>query len=544
MPPTPPDRPTKVLVVDDDPFVRATTGTILRSRGFEILQAGDGREGLDAFLTHDPDLLLVDLKMPVMGGLELLSRVSEASPRTPVLVISGEGGLDEAVEALRRGAWDYLVKPIVSATVLLHAVDKALERAALLRENEDYRENLERQVEQRTLELQKANRELEHQFLKQQKLGIIGTLAGGMAHDFNNILSSIVFSTELIREAAANDDAPDQEDLERILRVCQRGTSLIRSVLHFTGRMHEEFSQFPLYETMVETLEIIRGTAPSHIDIQTRLGRNLGGLFGDPVHLQQILMNLTTNAVHALAGIPFPRIGITAESAPGASSDLLVTDPDSWLTVITVTDNGPGIAEDDLPRLCEPFFTTKAPGEGTGLGLFVTQKIVKSLRGKLLFSRNEHGGTTVRVCLPAIPSQIAETGRDNEAPLVRGYGERILVIEADSEVRAAIHACLARLDYRVLPAESLDRGLEILRENPAGLDLILAEDAPTARVDELIAAVERVNPDIRILLTTASPIPRPTPGDGSVCRIVSKPLDMPSLGLALRHCLRLGDCKI
>jgi signal transduction histidine kinase len=541
MPPATTDRPTKVLVVDDDPFVRATTGTMLRSRGFEILQAGDGRQGLDAFLAHDPDLVLVDLKMPVMDGLELLSRVAEASPRTPVLVISGEGGLDEAVEALRRGAWDYLVKPIVSATVLHHAVDKALERAALLRENEDYRENLERQVEQRTLELQKANRELEHQFLKQQKLAVIGTLAGGMAHDFNNILSSIVFSTELIREAAVGGDAPDQEDLERILRVCQRGTSLIRSVLHFTGRMHEEFSQFPIRETMVETLEIIRGTAPSHIDIQVSLGRNLGSLFGDPVHLQQILMNLTTNAVHALAGTPGPRIEITAESEPGAASDLLVTDPDSWLTVVTVSDNGPGIAEEDMPRLCEPFFTTKAPGEGTGLGLFVTQKIVKSLRGKLLFSRNGHGGTTVRVCLPTIPSQDAGTAGEGEAPLVRGYGERILVIEADPEVRAAVGSCLSRLDYRVLPAESLDRGLEILRENPAGLDLVLAEDGPAGRLEELVAAVERVNPGIRILLITASPTPRPALGSGSVCRTVSKPLDMPALGLALRHCLRPAD---
>ena len=194
MPASQPKNPATILVVDDDPFIRATTGTILHSRGFKILQAGNGLEGLDMFRAHSPDLLIVDLKMPVMNGLELLSRLPDATSRTPVLVISGAGGLDEAIDALRLGAWDYLVKPIVAPTVL-HAVDKALERAALIRENEDYKLNLERQVQQRTLELQKANRELEHQFLKQQKLGIIGTLAGGMANDFNNILSSIVFST-------------------------------------------------------------------------------------------------------------------------------------------------------------------------------------------------------------------------------------------------------------------------------------------------------------------------------------------------------------
>lgn len=401
MPAARPQSPTTVLVVDDDPFICAATGASLRTRGFAILQAGNGREGLDMFRAHKPDLLIVDLKMPVMDGLELLARLSEFTPRTPVLVVSGEGGLDEAVEALRLGAWDYLVKPIVSPTVLLHAVDKALERAALIRENEDYRHNLERQVQERTLELEKANQELEHQFLKQQKLGVIGTLAGGMAHDFNNILSSIVFSTELIRGALDSGETPDQEDLDRILRVCQRGTSLIRSVLHFTGKMHEEFTHFSVRDTMLETLDIIRGTTNSRIEIRARLEHSLGTLFGDPVHLQQILMNLTNNAIHALADTQQPCIEIAAEAYHGPHPEFMITDPDSMLVVVSVSDNGPGVPEDVLPRLCEPFFTTKPRDEGTGLGLFVTQKIVKTLRGKLLFSGNGDGGTTVRVCLPA-----------------------------------------------------------------------------------------------------------------------------------------------
>lgn len=404
MPASRPKRPATVLVVDDDPFIRATTGASLRTRGFTILQAGNGQEGLDMFHAHGPDLLIVDLKMPVMDGLELLARLSGATPRTPVLVVSGEGGLDEAVEALRLGAWDYLVKPIVSPTVLLHAVDKALERAALIRENENYKLNLERQVSQRTLELEKANQELEHQFLKQQKLGVIGTLAGGMAHDFNNILSSIVFSTELIRGAVDAGEAPEQEDLDRILRVCQRGTSLIRSVLHFTGKMHEEFTHFSVRDTVVETLDIIRGTTNSRIEIRTNLGHGLGTLFGDPVHLQQILMNLTNNAIHALSSTKDPYIEITA-SVHHDQPELMLTDPESMLVVLSVTDNGPGIPEEHLPRLCEPFFTTKPRDEGTGLGLFVTQKITKTLRGKLLFSRNDAGGTTVRICLPVSRTQ-------------------------------------------------------------------------------------------------------------------------------------------
>jgi signal transduction histidine kinase len=531
-----------ILVVDDDPFIRATTAASLRGRGFAILEAGNGQQGLDMFQAHGPDLLIVDLKMPVMNGLELLARLSEATPRTPVLVVSGEGGLDEAVEALRLGAWDYLVKPIVSPTVLLHAVDKALERAALIRENEDYRLNLERQVQERTLELEKANRELEHQFLKQQKLGIIGTLAGGMAHDFNNILSSIVFSTELIRGAINASETPDQEDLERILRVCQRGTSLIRSVLHFTGKMHEEFTYFSVRDAMLETLDIIRGTTASRIAITTLLDQNLGTLFGDPVHLQQILMNLTNNSIHALAGTEEPRIEITATAYPEQQPDLMITDPDSMLVVINVRDNGPGVPEEDLPRLCEPFFTTKPRDEGTGLGLFVTQKIVKTLRGKLHFARNPEGGTTAQVCLPVSRNQLPDCADCLNIPDIRGKGERILVIESHPEVRASISSCLSKLGYLVWQTSSLAQGCDMTRKTP--FDLILTDDGPANGLDEMFATVRRTNPAARIMLAAASPQANLACSHHSACRVITKPLDMVSLGQALRQCLAECHCKI
>jgi signal transduction histidine kinase len=396
----------KILVVDDDPFIRATTRTILSAQNYEIIEAGHGREGLELFLAHQPSLVIIDLKMPIMNGLELLSRLSDAIALTPVLVVSGEGGLDDAVEALRLGAWDYLVKPIVSPTVLLHAVGKALERAALIRENENYKLNLERQVQERTRELQQANQELEHQFLKQQKLGIIGTLAGGMAHDFNNILSSIVFSTELIRESVQANEPPENEDLDRIMRVCRRGTSLIRSVLHFTGKMHEEFIYFSIRDTLLETLDIVCQTTAFRVKIVQDIDPDLGSLFGDPVHMQQIVMNLMTNAIHAVADTDAPQIEVVARLQTVPDPDLLMTEPGSALAVITIRDNGHGISESNLPRLCEPFFTTKNPDEGTGLGLFVTQKIVKSLRGNLRFFSTPGQGTTVRVCLPSQPLTI------------------------------------------------------------------------------------------------------------------------------------------
>ena len=179
-------------------------------------------------------------------------------------------------------------------------------------------------------------------------------------------------------------------------------------MLHFTGKMHEEFTHFSVRDTILETLDIIRGTTNSRIEVKTRVDHHLGTLFGDPVHMQQILMNLTNNAIHALSDTEKPCIEISAVAYDDQQMDIMITDPESMLVVISVSDNGPGVPEEDLPKLCEPFFTTKPRDEGTGLGLFVTQKIVKTLRGKLLFSRNQSGGTTARVCLPANRGRIPD----------------------------------------------------------------------------------------------------------------------------------------
>ena len=332
--------------------------------------------------------------------------------------------------------------------------------------------------------------------------------------------------------------------LFRSLRVCQRGTSLIRSVLHFTGKMHEEFTHFSVRDTMLETLDIIRGTTNSRIQLKTRVAQNLGTLFGDPVHLQQILMNLTNNAIHALAGTEKPCIEISATAFDEQQPDIMITNPESMLVIISVSDNGPGVPEEDLPRLCEPFFTTKPRDEGTGLGLFVTQKIVKTLRGKLLFSRNQTGGTTARVCLPANPGRIPDCAECLAIPDIRGNAERVLIIESHPEVRASISSCLTKLGYQVLQAENLAHGYGMIQAEPLLFDLILTDDSPPNSLDEFCAAVRQLNPAIRIMLITASPLGSIACSHHAVCRVIPKPVNMVALGQAMHHCLAECHCKI
>lgn len=143
----------KVLVIDDETVVRESFCFYLEDLDYHVLQAANGREGLALFAQHEPDIILVDLRMPEMDGHQVLEHISNAAPEIPLIVISGTGRINDTVQALRLGAWDYLLKPVNDLSMLRHAVEKALERARLLRENREHQQELEREVERRTREL-------------------------------------------------------------------------------------------------------------------------------------------------------------------------------------------------------------------------------------------------------------------------------------------------------------------------------------------------------------------------------------------------------
>ncbi len=170
----PPERPV-VLIIDDEKYIRDSFRCFLEDFDFVVIEAEDGSSGLDLFERSRPDIVLVDLRMPSVDGLDVLARVREVSPDTPAIVVSGTGVIADAVEALHLGAWDFLLKPIEDLTVLRHAVDKSLERARLIRENHAYQEHLEEQVKERTIQLEVANRELKQINRRQRTISEISS---------------------------------------------------------------------------------------------------------------------------------------------------------------------------------------------------------------------------------------------------------------------------------------------------------------------------------------------------------------------------------
>ena len=158
----------KILTIDDEEIIRFTISGLLEDHGYEVFQAADGFSGIEAFKTHKPDLVLVDIKMPNMSGLEVIKHITKLTTEVPIIVISGTNSLREAMDAIHNGAWDYLTKPIIDLNVLQHVIEKSLEKARLIEENNRYKQSLEHEIElrtdqlrTRTIELEKTNRDLE-----------------------------------------------------------------------------------------------------------------------------------------------------------------------------------------------------------------------------------------------------------------------------------------------------------------------------------------------------------------------------------------------
>jgi signal transduction histidine kinase len=382
---------TKLLVIDDElPFLEVLEMS-LASEGYDVITAKNGEEGLTVFERQNPKLVLTDIKMPGIDGIEVLRRIKSIDSQTEVIVITGHGDLDSAIAALQHGASDFITKP-VRGDILKLALDRAEAKIAISRQLADYTENLEEKVEACTLELRQAQEEL----IRRERLATIGETVAGVAHYIKNILSGLRGGLYMVDTGfAAGKTQMFQEGSSMVGRNIERISVLALDLLRYAKERQPERTACRPNEIVAEAVGLFREKAKEHgVKLDAILDPNLKEGYLDYEGIYRVLVNLISNAIDACVYDED-----TSKAWEVKVKSKLETDTDSKENIVfEISDNGCGMTDEVKAKLFTKFFSTKA-GRGTGLGLLITQKIVQEHDGDISVESEVGQGTTFFVRL-------------------------------------------------------------------------------------------------------------------------------------------------
>ncbi|MEW6665066.1 MAG: PAS domain S-box protein [Thermodesulfobacteriota bacterium] len=342
-------------------------------------------------------------------------------------------------------------------------------------------------------------RELEKRFRQAQRMEAIGTLAGGIAHDFNNILTPIIVHTEMALIDLPK-KSPLKLSLEQVLKAGERAKDLVQQILAFSRQTEDKLVVLDIRPIVKEVLKLLRASLPTTIEIRKEIPPEPGSILADPIQIHQVLMNLCTNAAHAMRerggvlSIGVANDSLDPSSAPGLQ-DLI---PGSYLR-LSVGDTGHGMKPEIMEHIFEPYFTTKEKGEGTGLGLAVVHGIATSLGGTIVVHSEPGKGSTFHVYFPIVERKPSAEVQEVAAH-PRGT-ERVLFVDDEKSMIGAVRPMLEHLGYRVTTRTSGVEALELFRADPSRFDLIITDQTmPALTGIELAAEVLKIQPGIPILL--------------------------------------------
>jgi len=344
-------------------------------------------------------------------------------------------------------------------------------------------------------------KELEMRLQQSQKMESIGTLAGGIAHDFNNILFPILGHSEMLLEDIPDTD-PLRINIKEIFTSALRARELVKQILTFSRLEKNEEKMMKIQSIIGEALKLIRSTIPATIEIKQNIHTDCGVIKADPTQIHQIIMNLATNAYHAMEETG-GELKVSLEEVRLDKHTLIVPDmvPGVYIC-LTVTDTGVGIDKSIMNKIFDPFFTTKENGKGTGMGLSVVYGIVKNMGGEIQVHSQPGKGTAFYIYFPVVNVSEDQVSilKNVEYP---GGTEHLLIVDDEEAILIMEKQILQRLGYRVTSHTSSIKALEVFRDSPAKFDMVITDMAmPDMPGDELSEELSRIRPDIPILLCT------------------------------------------
>ena len=383
----------KVLLVDDEEGIRKVLGISLSDKGYEVLTAQDGEAALRIFRESKPSVVLTDIKMPGMDGIELLGRLKKEDPDTEVIMITGHGEVDLAIKSLKYEATDFVTKPI-NDDVLEVALKRAYENISMRRQLRDYTQNLEKLVKEQSAKL-----------VESERAAAVGQTVAGLAHAIKNIAAGLrggVFVVE--KGIELGNDQYLRRGWDMVKTDVTRIRAMALDLLDYAKERVPDYRLCDPNDVAREVVSLMQARAQKYkVSLEACLGENLPPVWVDPEGVHRCLTNLVTNAIDACADIT------CSEKSGRVVLKSFAPENERYCVGYEVIDNGCGIAKEMMPKVFQSFFSTKGT-KGTGLGLMITKKIVDEHGGAIAVDSDPGKGTRFVIrfgtAVPTRPSSV------------------------------------------------------------------------------------------------------------------------------------------
>jgi signal transduction histidine kinase len=510
--------PTRILVVDDDEGGRYLKMHLLRKNGYGVEGAATGRAAIEHCEAASPDLVLLDMRLPDIHGVEVCRQIKADFPGVAVLQTSAAitSPHDRAL-ALEGGADGFLVEPI-EPEELIATVKALLRMRSAEQELRRLNDRLAAEAAERTSQLLETNQKLEIETAERrkaeevlwhtQKLEVVGQLTGGIAHDFNNLLAVIVGSMEVIRAAFESDGDMPRSRILRLLKASEsatdRATKLTQQLLAFARRSTMKFDVVALDEVVVGCEPFLRRALGETIALKLSFEPALWACRIDTTQFEAAILNLVVNARDAMPSggtLSIATSNVVIDAAQARRTAELTEGP---YVVVRISDTGTGMDPDVAARAFEPFFTTKDVGRGTGLGLSQVYGFVRQSDGHITLDTKPGAGTTFRLYLPRCDQvKPASDDRDMAVSILPTGNETILVVEDNPEVLELAVTAISDLGYRVLTAADGPSAMKIIRRK-GRIDLLFSDVVMPGGMSgfDLIGKARGVRRELKALVTS------------------------------------------
>lgn len=471
-----------LIVEDEEAHIEAIRRAFASSAMEVTITKTDSLAGYrTAIAAGTPDIALMDLNLADGRATEAMVFPPEAGA-FPIVVMTSHGNELLAVQAIKSGAIDYIVKSPEAFAGMPRSVERALWEWALLEERKRAEADKEK---------------LQEQLAQAQKMEVIGRLAGGVAHDFNNMLGVILGYTEMLKFECTG--TLEQEGLLAIEKAAQRSRDITSQLLAFSRKQFIAPRPLDLNQVITDSTKTLARLIGEDVTLRLDLAKDLGLIKMDPAQLHQILLNLAANARDAM-----PDGGeITLATRSGVLDEAycrnLAEVAPGFYVVLTAQDTGCGMDQETLAHIFEPFFTTKGVGKGTGLGLATIYGIVKQNKGHVEVDSKAGKGTAFTLYFPCLAEPMAKPLSEAEPQAPSGAGT-ILVVEDEEMLRSLLTAMLGRLGYNVVVTSSAEEAMALFDREGPSVDLLITDVVlPTMNGKDLSKSLRLKKPGLKTL---------------------------------------------